>query len=95
MRNAEMIGDSETKLHFEASDTVTWSIKNSSPQECRSAENRNRERTIWISARSPLVVTWSKSCRENLEVASSFFKVSEIVTWRFEMPDNRIFEMMK
>jgi hypothetical protein len=95
MRNAEMIGASATKLHFGASDTGTWSIKNSSPQERRSAEKRNRESTIWISARSPLVVTWSKSCREKLEAASSFFGVSEIATWRVEMPHNRIAEMPK
>jgi hypothetical protein len=44
---------------------------------------------------SPLVVTWSKSGREKLEVASSFFGGSEIVTWRVEMPHNRIVEMPK
>jgi hypothetical protein len=63
-------GASATKLHFGALDTGTWSIKNSSPQECRSAEMRNRETALWISARSPLVVTLSKSCREELEEKS-------------------------
>jgi hypothetical protein len=95
MRNAEMIGASATKLHFGASDIGTWSIKNSSPQECRNVKKKNRESTIWISAQSPLVVTWSKSCRENLEATSSFFGVSEIATWRVEKPHNRIVKLLK
>jgi hypothetical protein len=70
-----------------------WSIKKSSHQGCRNAELRNRESALWISARSLMVVTSSKSCRENIEVTSSFFGVSEIATWRVEMPHNRIAEM--
>jgi hypothetical protein len=92
MRNAEMIGASVTNLHFGASDTGTWSIKNSSPQEHQSAKKRNHERNIWIRTRSPLVVTWLKSCREKIEATSS---ISEITTWRFEMPHNRISELPK
>jgi hypothetical protein len=42
-----------------------------------------------------MVVTSSKSCRENLEAASSIFRVSEIATWRVEMPHNRIAELPK
>jgi hypothetical protein len=55
----------------------------------RNAELRNHESALWISARSPMVVTSSKRCRENLEVDKLHFGVSGTATWRVEMPRNR------
>jgi hypothetical protein len=85
-------GASATKLHFGASDTGTWSIKNSSPQERRSAEMRNRKSALWISARSPLVVTWSRAGEQSYRSQALF---QELVTWRVETTHHRISEMRK
>jgi hypothetical protein len=61
--------------------------RDSSSQESRSAEMRNCESVVWISAWSPPVVTSSKSCREELQETSS---ISEVGTWRVETTHHRI-----